>query len=140
MRNTLLIVVLSVVLAVVIAFFGSVKFRENLVGLLADWLPANALKPDTPPLLAEGLSKFEDRLKQDFPVGSSGKELEQLLRGQGFVVSNSFTDDPHVHRVTFSQTGGGLRGPYPVVAIVQWLEDSDRRLKSIEVHGGYKGP
>lgn len=68
-----------------------------------------ALSPDLTPRLAVA-----------FPAGSDADAVRTVLIAQGFHSIEPCRDDPSVQRVAFSQTGGGLAGPFPISAVVAW--------------------
>src|SRR6185437_13140796 len=64
--------------------------------------------------------EIEDRLRKQFPAGSSASELKRALSSQGFTDPNKCETDSSITRMIFRQRGGGLFGPYPAFAVVAW--------------------
>lgn len=63
--------------------------------------------------------ELTERLQQEFPAGSSGGHLGEVLSQMGFSLLPPCNDDPSIGRAEFKQSGG----PYPLSAWVFWKVD-----------------
>ena len=125
-------------------------------------LSAKPLKPPTPPLLMgagsmrtrvhhsgcppwdaydlDNPGSIEDRVERTFPAGTPQKEVVSSLSRQGFKIVAACASDPTITYATFSQSGGGLYGPYPAYADVTWKVDRMGRVIWASGWVAYTGP
>lgn len=96
----------------------------------APFLPdREALSPDLTPRLAAA-----------FPAGSAADALRSTLLSQGFQPMQPCQDDPAINRAAFSQTGGGLTGPYPISAVVAWRQAATGQVEWTKGFVSYLAP
>jgi len=72
-------------------------------------------------------SKFNERLRNDFPPGSPEQTLVDSLRKQGFRDAGYCKSDPTIKVAAFYAKGTGLL-PYATIAEAYWQTDGDRIL------------
>ena len=139
MRTIFSVFLIGFCLLITIVFFVNERMRGALLLNLISLFPAGKLVPETPPLLKGGLAPLKAHLEQEFPPGSSARKLEETLRNQGFGAVEERQAYPMIRAAAFMQPGGGLRGPYPMVAVVKWQQDQEGRIVWTEAHIGYRG-
>jgi len=67
-------------------------------------------------------------LAAKFPAGSSSQALIAYLSRQGFGGKTACPNDGSIFRMLFNQSGGGVFGPFPMLAVVAWKEDGQGRI------------
>jgi len=68
--------------------------------------------------------QFNERLKKDFPPGSSEQTLVESLRKQGFRDAGYCKSDQSIKLATFYAKGSGIL-PYATIAEAYWQTDGD---------------
>ncbi len=71
--------------------------------------------------------EVEQRLRDEFPPGSSDDRLVAVLTAQGFKLIEPCETDQTIQRASFFQKGTGII-PYDVNATVYWKIDNQRRV------------
>jgi|SRR5579872_802 len=129
---------------------------------LAPFVFPPSLHPPTPPLLEGGseaigsshhsgcppwdaydlhnAGSIEQRVAKLFPTGTAQGQIIRSLSEQGFKIEPPCPSDPTVRYATFSQTGGGLFGPYPASSVITWQVDWAGRIVWASGWVAYTGP
>ena len=84
--------------------------------------------PGSSPETASHSPEIVQRLRRDFPVGSSATRLREVLSGQGFSIHDACSHDKSVSWAEFRQNGGNGITAMPAFGTVYWKQDQAGRL------------
>jgi hypothetical protein len=71
--------------------------------------------------------ELDQRLREQFPSGSSSDTLAKALTSQGFVPAGSCQEEPSIRIATFHREGRGLL-PYDISARIFWKVDPQNQI------------
>ena len=80
------------------------------------------------PETASHSPEIVQRLRRDFPVGSSAPKLREALSRQGFLIHDGCSPDKSVSLAVFRQSGGNGVTTMPAFGTVYWKQDQAGRL------------
>ena len=84
--------------------------------------------------------ELNQRLIREFPHGSSGKRIEEVLTRQRFHMLPPCQNDRSIRAALFHQIGGGFFGPYPIRATVYWKVNRGNKIVWTKGFVEYTGP